>query len=147
MILQWCYNMKCVMIGERLGAIDGGWGSWSSWSRCSRSCGSGVAFATRRCDRPSPSNSGSYCPGIRKRYKICATNVSFNFDTLRSVKNFLFDYSFSVFLFSFFRPQISTTGPELALRNRCPIVQRRPVQRIQRLDLSRGWKSSSMDSL
>ncbi|KAF7381476.1 hypothetical protein HZH66_013870 [Vespula vulgaris] len=38
---RWCYNMKCVMIGERLGAIDGGWSSWSSWSRCSRSCGSG----------------------------------------------------------------------------------------------------------
>ncbi|KAK2584349.1 hypothetical protein KPH14_006737 [Odynerus spinipes] len=70
----WCYNMKCVVIGERLGAIDGNWSGWSPWSRCSRTCGSGVAFSTRRCDHPAPSNGGSYCPGIRKRHKICATN-------------------------------------------------------------------------
>lgn len=97
--MQWCYNMKCVMIGERLGAIDGGWSSWSSWSRCSRSCGSGVAFATRKCDHPSPTNSGSYCPGIRKRYKICATNVSLILDWIVSIRNFLVIFLFPFFFF------------------------------------------------
>ncbi|XP_026825509.1 A disintegrin and metalloproteinase with thrombospondin motifs 7 [Ooceraea biroi] len=71
---RWCYQMKCLMIGERPGVIDGGWGTWSPWSRCSRTCGSGVAYAIRRCDRPSPSGGGVYCIGERKRHKICATN-------------------------------------------------------------------------
>ncbi|XP_043259690.1 A disintegrin and metalloproteinase with thrombospondin motifs 12-like [Colletes gigas] len=69
----WCYEMKCLMVGERPGAVDGGWGGWSPWSRCSRSCGSGVAFSIRRCNSPSPSNGGTYCYGDRKRHKICAS--------------------------------------------------------------------------
>lgn len=76
-MLQWCYQMKCLMVGERPGITDGGWGAWSSWSRCSRTCGSGVAYAVRKCNQPSPSKGGSYCVGDRKRHKICATNVSF----------------------------------------------------------------------
>ncbi|XP_060831779.1 A disintegrin and metalloproteinase with thrombospondin motifs 7-like [Bombus pascuorum] len=70
---MWCYGMKCLLVGERPGVVDGGWGSWSAWSRCSRSCGSGVAFSVRRCINPSPSNGGAYCRGDRKRHKICAT--------------------------------------------------------------------------
>ncbi|XP_068987974.1 A disintegrin and metalloproteinase with thrombospondin motifs 7-like [Bombus flavifrons] len=70
---MWCYGMKCLLVGERPGVVDGGWGSWSTWSRCSRSCGSGVAFSVRRCINPSPSNGGAYCRGDRKRHKICAT--------------------------------------------------------------------------
>nr|XP_033196400.1 A disintegrin and metalloproteinase with thrombospondin motifs 7-like [Bombus vancouverensis nearcticus] len=70
---RWCYGMKCLLVGERPGVVDGGWGSWSAWSRCSRSCGSGVAFSVRRCINPSPSNGGAYCRGDRKRHKICAT--------------------------------------------------------------------------
>ncbi|XP_011867754.1 PREDICTED: A disintegrin and metalloproteinase with thrombospondin motifs 6-like [Vollenhovia emeryi] len=73
----WCYQMKCLMVGERPGVTNGGWDAWSSWSRCSRTCGSGVAYAARKCNRPSPSGGGSYCVGDRKRYKICATDVSF----------------------------------------------------------------------
>lgn len=76
-MLQWCYQMKCLMVGERPGITNGGWGAWSSWSRCSRTCGSGVAYAVRKCNQPSPSNGGSYCVGDRKRHKICATDVSF----------------------------------------------------------------------
>ncbi|XP_050455498.1 A disintegrin and metalloproteinase with thrombospondin motifs 6-like [Cataglyphis hispanica] len=71
---RWCYQMKCLMVGERPGARDGGWGAWSSWSKCSRTCGSGVAYAVRKCNQPSPSRGGSYCVGDRKRHKICATN-------------------------------------------------------------------------
>jgi len=76
-MLQWCYQMKCLMVGERPGITDGGWSPWSSWSRCSRTCGSGVAHAVRKCNQPSPSKGGSYCIGVRKRHKICATDVSF----------------------------------------------------------------------
>lgn len=68
--------MKCLMMGERPEVRDGGWGAWSSWSKCSRTCGSGVAYAARKCNHPSPSKGGSYCVGDRKRHKICATNVS-----------------------------------------------------------------------
>ncbi|XP_018396966.1 PREDICTED: A disintegrin and metalloproteinase with thrombospondin motifs 6-like [Cyphomyrmex costatus] len=71
---RWCYQMKCLMVGERPGITDGGWGAWSSWSRCSRTCGSGVAYAVRKCNQPSPSKGGSYCVGDRKRHKICATD-------------------------------------------------------------------------
>ncbi|KAL6256987.1 hypothetical protein P5V15_011923 [Pogonomyrmex californicus] len=71
---KWCYQMKCLMVGERPGITDGGWSTWSSWSRCSRTCGSGVAYAVRKCNHPSPSKGGSYCMGDRKRHKICATN-------------------------------------------------------------------------
>ncbi|CAK9804397.1 A disintegrin and metalloproteinase with thrombospondin motifs 7 [Anthophora plagiata] len=70
---RWCYGMKCLLVGERPGVADGGWGGWSPWSRCSRSCGSGVAFSVRRCTNPSPSNGGAFCRGNRKRHKICAT--------------------------------------------------------------------------
>ncbi|XP_077275525.1 A disintegrin and metalloproteinase with thrombospondin motifs 7 [Temnothorax americanus] len=71
---RWCYQMKCLMVGERPGITNGGWGAWSSWSRCSRTCGSGVAYSVRKCNRPSPSKGGSYCVGDRKRHKICATD-------------------------------------------------------------------------
>lgn len=76
-MLQWCYQMKCLMVGERPGITNGGWSAWSSWSRCSRTCGSGVAYAVRKCNQPSPSKGGYYCVGDRKRHKICATDVSF----------------------------------------------------------------------
>lgn len=76
-MLQWCYQMKCLMVGERPEITNGGWGAWSSWSRCSRTCGSGVAYAVRKCNQPPPSKGGSYCVGDRKRHKICATDVSF----------------------------------------------------------------------
>ncbi|XP_029669787.1 A disintegrin and metalloproteinase with thrombospondin motifs 6-like [Formica exsecta] len=71
---RWCYRMKCLMMGERPGVRDGGWGAWSSWSKCSRTCGSGVSYSVRKCNQPSPSRGGSYCIGDRKRHKICATN-------------------------------------------------------------------------
>ncbi|XP_024946989.1 A disintegrin and metalloproteinase with thrombospondin motifs 6 isoform X2 [Cephus cinctus] len=71
---RWCYQMKCLMIGERPDATDGAWSAWSPWSRCSRTCGSGVASSERRCNHPRPSKGGAYCPGNSKRHKICATD-------------------------------------------------------------------------
>ena len=65
--------MKCLMIGERPSAIDGGWSSWSPWSHCSRTCGSGVASSVRKCNHPPPSKGGAYCKGLWKRHRICAT--------------------------------------------------------------------------
>ncbi|KAK3096440.1 hypothetical protein FSP39_000163 [Pinctada imbricata] len=71
---KWCFNEKCVLIGERPEAINGNWGEWSSWSSCSRTCGAGVSVTERHCDNPRPSNGGKYCIGERKRYKICNTD-------------------------------------------------------------------------
>nr|XP_022900548.1 A disintegrin and metalloproteinase with thrombospondin motifs 6-like isoform X1 [Onthophagus taurus] len=70
---KWCFHGVCIQVGEREGAIDGGWGTWSEWSDCSRTCGSGVAWQERHCDSPAPANGGRYCLGERKRHKICAT--------------------------------------------------------------------------
>lgn len=68
--------MKCLLVGEKPGVVDGGWSNWSPWSRCSRTCGSGVTLSVRRCVNPVPSNGGAFCRGDRKRHKICATEVS-----------------------------------------------------------------------
>ncbi|XP_048507993.1 A disintegrin and metalloproteinase with thrombospondin motifs 6-like [Athalia rosae] len=70
---KWCYEMKCLMVGERPGAVDAGWSTWSPWSRCSRTCGSGVASSERKCNNPRPSKGGESCQGVKKRHKICAT--------------------------------------------------------------------------
>lgn len=75
-ILQWCYEGRCIEIGERPGAIDGGWSNWTVWSDCSRTCGSGVAFQERYCNNPAPSHGGRYCVGDHRRHKICSTEVT-----------------------------------------------------------------------
>ncbi|XP_043277019.1 A disintegrin and metalloproteinase with thrombospondin motifs 6-like [Venturia canescens] len=70
---RWCYDMKCLVVGERPSVTDGQWSSWSAWSHCSRTCGSGVAFSQRKCNNPPPSNGGNYCSGKWMKHKICAT--------------------------------------------------------------------------
>lgn len=54
------------------------WTSWSAWSPCSRSCGSGLAYQTRRCLGRPPrhrrvrnSKKGGRCRGPAKRYRVC----------------------------------------------------------------------------
>jgi hypothetical protein len=71
---MWCYNRKCVPIGERPGATNGEWGEWTPWSKCSRTCGGGVSFAERDCNDPAPQNHGRYCLGERRRYRVCKTH-------------------------------------------------------------------------
>ncbi|XP_068910126.1 A disintegrin and metalloproteinase with thrombospondin motifs 7-like isoform X3 [Tenebrio molitor] len=68
---KWCYRKKCVQIGQRPEAINGGWGKWSPFTECSRSCGGGVQISSRDCDNPPPQHRGRYCLGERKKIKIC----------------------------------------------------------------------------
>ncbi|XP_071450094.1 A disintegrin and metalloproteinase with thrombospondin motifs 7-like [Hetaerina americana] len=68
---KWCYQMKCISVGERPGAVDGGWGEWQPWSECSRTCGTGVSSMERICNNPRPQHGGRYCIGERVHYKIC----------------------------------------------------------------------------
>nr|XP_023026845.1 A disintegrin and metalloproteinase with thrombospondin motifs 7-like [Leptinotarsa decemlineata] len=68
---KWCFHKKCIEVGERPEAINGGWGSYGSWSSCSRTCGGGVSISQRECDNPVPQYGGRYCLGERKKYKIC----------------------------------------------------------------------------
>ncbi|XP_046400588.1 A disintegrin and metalloproteinase with thrombospondin motifs 12-like isoform X2 [Ischnura elegans] len=69
---KWCYQRKCLSVGQRPGAVDGGWGQWQEWSECSRTCGTGVTSVERLCNNPHPKNGGRFCIGERKRYKICS---------------------------------------------------------------------------
>lgn len=66
----------CIPIGERPTAIDGGWSDWGTWTECTRTCGGGVAMRQRICNKPPPSHSGRYCPGVKHEYKICNSKVS-----------------------------------------------------------------------
>lgn len=51
--------------------VDGGWAKWAPYGPCSRSCGGGVQLARRECTDPVPANGGSYCEGIRVKYRSC----------------------------------------------------------------------------
>ncbi|KAM9297031.1 A disintegrin and metalloproteinase with thrombospondin motifs 15-like, partial [Gastrophryne carolinensis] len=54
--------------------VDGSWGKWSPYGKCSRTCGGGVQLAKRECVNPAPANGGTYCEGVRVKYKSCAQN-------------------------------------------------------------------------
>ncbi|KAK0178219.1 hypothetical protein PV328_002191 [Microctonus aethiopoides] len=64
-------NKRCVQMGSRPSAINGGWGIWRPSGVCSRTCGGGVHITERECDNPRPSNGGRYCLGERRRVDIC----------------------------------------------------------------------------
>uniref|UniRef100_A0A8C5TGL9 ADAM metallopeptidase with thrombospondin type 1 motif 15 n=1 Tax=Malurus cyaneus samueli TaxID=2593467 RepID=A0A8C5TGL9_9PASS len=51
--------------------VDGGWAKWAPYGPCSRTCGGGVQLARRECSDPVPANGGSYCEGIRVKYRSC----------------------------------------------------------------------------
>uniref|UniRef100_A0A8B9FH90 ADAM metallopeptidase with thrombospondin type 1 motif 15 n=1 Tax=Amazona collaria TaxID=241587 RepID=A0A8B9FH90_9PSIT len=62
--------------------VDGGWAKWAPYGQCSRTCGGGVQLAKRECTHPVPANGGSYCEGIRVKYRSCnlepsPSNLSF----------------------------------------------------------------------
>ena len=67
--------MKCVDMGTRPSAVNGGWGEWGKMSSCSRTCGGGLKIAERECNKPTPANGGRYCIGERKKLEICNTTV------------------------------------------------------------------------
>lgn len=68
---MWCFDKKCVEIGERPTAVNGGWGEWGKWTDCSRSCGGGLSYSERECNNPVPKHKGRYCLGERKKVKTC----------------------------------------------------------------------------
>ncbi|KAL9979998.1 hypothetical protein ACROYT_G008528 [Oculina patagonica] len=51
--------------------VDGHWGRWSSWTACSKTCGDGTKVRTRKCDDPTPANSGKPCSGDDKQPAAC----------------------------------------------------------------------------
>jgi hypothetical protein len=65
----------CVEVRASAAPVHGGWGEWGAFSVCSRTCGGGVAISERRCDHPKPAHSGLYCTGLRKRFRVCNTQV------------------------------------------------------------------------
>ncbi|KAJ8266253.1 hypothetical protein GJAV_G00128300, partial [Gymnothorax javanicus] len=69
-----CLDGICVGVEERpqpKEVVDGGWGPWGPWGECSRTCGGGVEFSHRQCNRPEPQNGGRYCEGQRVKYQSC----------------------------------------------------------------------------
>ncbi|KYQ49829.1 A disintegrin and metalloproteinase with thrombospondin motifs 7 [Trachymyrmex zeteki] len=68
---KWCIHKKCVDMGTRPAAVHGGWGEWGPMGPCSRTCGGGLKYSERECDRPVPANSGRYCIGERRRLFTC----------------------------------------------------------------------------
>ncbi|NWJ04932.1 ATS15 metalloproteinase, partial [Crypturellus undulatus] len=52
--------------------VDGAWGKWAPYGQCSRTCGGGVQLARRECNAPTPAGGGSYCEGVRVKYRSCS---------------------------------------------------------------------------
>ncbi|CAG9127490.1 unnamed protein product [Plutella xylostella] len=76
---MYCRGGECV---ERYGTSTplGSWGRWGGWSECASSCllderhsaaASGIAVATRRCNRFRHDSGSSYCSGYDKKYQTC----------------------------------------------------------------------------
>ncbi|XP_030044176.1 A disintegrin and metalloproteinase with thrombospondin motifs 4 isoform X1 [Microcaecilia unicolor] len=71
-----CMNGRCISRVEMKAyntPVNGGWGSWGAWGECSRTCGGGVQFSIRECNKPVPRNGGKYCEGKRTQYRSCNT--------------------------------------------------------------------------
>ncbi|XP_042296854.1 A disintegrin and metalloproteinase with thrombospondin motifs 4 isoform X2 [Sceloporus undulatus] len=75
-----CGEGKSCMSGHCISKVElkaynipthGGWGRWGPWGECSRTCGGGVQYSTRECDKPVPRNGGKYCEGKRTQYRSC----------------------------------------------------------------------------
>ncbi|XP_053133920.1 A disintegrin and metalloproteinase with thrombospondin motifs 4 [Hemicordylus capensis] len=75
-----CGEGKSCMSGQCLSKVElkaynvptnGGWGHWGPWGECSRTCGGGVQYSTRECNKPVPRNGGKYCEGKRTQYRSC----------------------------------------------------------------------------
>ncbi|EGI62484.1 A disintegrin and metalloproteinase with thrombospondin motifs 7 [Acromyrmex echinatior] len=60
-------------MGTRPAAVHGGWGEWGPMGPCSRTCGGGLKYSERECDRPIPENRGRYCIGERRKLFTCNT--------------------------------------------------------------------------
>ncbi|XP_024943397.1 A disintegrin and metalloproteinase with thrombospondin motifs 3 [Cephus cinctus] len=76
---KWCINGYCEPVDRKrfgLGPVvhnarDGGWGPWGEWAKCSRTCGIGVQFRSRKCNKPTPAYGGIVCKGKLEEFRIC----------------------------------------------------------------------------
>uniref|UniRef100_A0A8B9ZHP0 ADAM metallopeptidase with thrombospondin type 1 motif 15 n=1 Tax=Anas platyrhynchos TaxID=8839 RepID=A0A8B9ZHP0_ANAPL len=71
---RFCLKGACVErhnISKYRVSVDGGWAKWAPYGQCSRTCGGGVQLAKRECTNPVPANGGSYCEGVRVKYRSC----------------------------------------------------------------------------
>ncbi|TRZ11090.1 hypothetical protein HGM15179_016024, partial [Zosterops borbonicus] len=71
---RFCLKGACVErhnVSKYRVSVDGGWARWAPYGPCSRSCGGGVQLARRDCTDPAPANGGSYCEGVRVKYRSC----------------------------------------------------------------------------
>ncbi|KAL5110144.1 A disintegrin and metalloproteinase with thrombospondin motif gon-1 [Taenia crassiceps] len=68
---RWCVMGQCLLQGETIPPVDGGWSAWEEWGSCSRPCGGGVQFSRRKCTSPEPQNGGEYCLGTNVRVRSC----------------------------------------------------------------------------
>ncbi|CAH3156387.1 unnamed protein product, partial [Porites lobata] len=48
---SWCIRGQCVK-KQRPKPVDGNWGVWGPYQECTRSCGGGIAFSYRECNKP-----------------------------------------------------------------------------------------------
>ncbi|KAG8568076.1 hypothetical protein GDO81_013881 [Engystomops pustulosus] len=72
---KFCLNGMCVeRHNTKRYKVDGSWGKWSPYGQCSRTCGGGVQLAKRECNNPEPSHGGTYCEGLRVKYRSCSLN-------------------------------------------------------------------------
>ncbi|XP_047124613.1 A disintegrin and metalloproteinase with thrombospondin motifs adt-1 [Hydra vulgaris] len=53
---------------------DGMWGTWKK-SECSNTCGKGIKFVSRSCDKPSPSFNGRDCIGVSNYTEVCDNDI------------------------------------------------------------------------
>lgn len=84
---KWCMRGRCID-KEKPIAVDGGWSQWSrDFSPCSRSCGGGVQYRQRICNKPKPRLGGKHCEGDPRSYQLCnikpCPDKSRNFRTLQ----------------------------------------------------------------
>ncbi|XP_068090670.1 A disintegrin and metalloproteinase with thrombospondin motifs 16 isoform X2 [Hyperolius riggenbachi] len=69
---MWCRKGQCVKHGDDgPKPINGQWSDWSAWSPCSRTCGGGILYRERQCNKPRPFHGGKFCEGPTKSFKLC----------------------------------------------------------------------------
>ncbi|XP_014781094.1 A disintegrin and metalloproteinase with thrombospondin motifs 16 [Octopus bimaculoides] len=69
---MWCRGGNCVKFGKNgPKPINGAWSMWTEWTKCSRSCGGGVTYRERQCNKPFPQYGGRPCEGIANISMIC----------------------------------------------------------------------------